>query len=111
MVGWRIHWKPRCTVLRWPETHRDGEKGEEITGILIKGGMGRWSARVGPMMKGKNKAESSSSGAPYGCGGAKLERGMSAVKIGGCSWVDFIGWEGGEEAGQGRVMAAAGGAL
>jgi hypothetical protein len=44
-------------VLRWSETHRDGEKGEEITGILIKGGMGRWSARVGLMMKGKNKAE------------------------------------------------------
>jgi hypothetical protein len=57
MVGWRIHWKPHCTVLRWSETHRDGEKGEEITGILIKGGMGRWSTRVGLMMKGKNKAE------------------------------------------------------
>jgi hypothetical protein len=60
-----------------------GKMGEELTGILTEGGAGQQSAIVELAMKGKNKAESSSSGVTYKCGVVKLERGMSVVKNGG----------------------------
>jgi hypothetical protein len=57
-----------------------GEKEEELTGILTKGGVGQQSVGVGPAMKGKNKVELSPLRVMCWRGGAKLERGMSAVK-------------------------------
>jgi hypothetical protein len=57
-------------VLQSAKTRRDRGKRER-------------SVEIGPMMKGKNNVESSSSGVICWCGRAKLERGMSTVKNGG----------------------------
>jgi hypothetical protein len=79
--------------------------GEELTGILTEGGAEQQSAIVELAMKGKNKAESSSSGVTYKCGVVKLERGMSVAKNGGAPG-RFLSGRGGEPRHQKGVMAA-----